>query len=73
MPYVSPQTLTGKDLVDALKAAHHRGVRGGAVYDWLHLAAARKAGAEVFFTLNVRDFRALTRPGDPVIQSPAGP
>ena len=73
LPYVALQTLTGKDWVDAMKAAHHRGVRGGALYDWLHLAAARKAGAEVFFTLNLRDFQALTRPGDPAIQTPTGP
>ena len=50
--------------------AHHRGVRGGANYDWLHLAAARKAGAEVFFTLNLRDFQALARPGDPLFRIP---
>jgi len=73
LPYVSLQTLTGKDLIDAMKGAHHRGVRGGAIYDWLHLAAARKAGAEVFLTLNLRDFQALARPGDPAIQSPGGP
>ena len=73
LPYVSPQTLTGKDLIDAMTAAHHRGVCGGAIYDWLHLAAARKARAEVFFTLNLRDFQALARPGDPAIQSPTNP
>ena len=53
-----------------MKAAQHRGVRGGAIYDWLHLAAARKAGAEVFYTLNLRDFQALARPGDPLIRIP---
>jgi predicted nucleic acid-binding protein len=73
LPYVSLQTLTGKDMVDAIKAAHHRGVRGGAIYDWLHLTAARKAGAEVFYTLNLRDFQALARPGDPTIQAPTAP
>ena len=50
--------------------AHHRGVRGGANYDWLHLAAARKARAEVLFILNLRDFQALARPGDPLIRIP---
>ena len=47
-----------------------RGVRGGAVYDLLHLAAARKAKAEVFVTLDARNFQALARPGDPRIESP---
>jgi predicted nucleic acid-binding protein len=45
-------------------------VRGGAIYDWLHLAAARKAGAEVFITLDQRDFQSLMRPGDPRIEMP---
>ena len=73
LPYVSPQTLTGKDFINAMRAAHHRGVGGGAIYDWLHLAAARQARAEVFLTLNLRDFQALARPGDPAIQSPTNP
>ena len=71
LPYVAVQSLSGKDLMAALQDCGKRGARGGAVYDWLHLAAARKAGAEVFFTLNLRDFQALARPGDPDIQSPA--
>ena len=70
LPFVSVQTLTGKELMQALKAAHQRGVRGGAVYDWLHLAAARKSGAERFYTLNQRDFQALARPGDPLVCAP---
>jgi predicted nucleic acid-binding protein len=70
LPYVQVQALSAKDLMQALVACEARGVRGGAVYDWLHLAAARKAGAEVFITLNLRDFQALARPGDPLIRSP---
>ena len=73
LPCVSPQTLTGREFIDATRATHHRGVRGGAICDWLHLAVARKARAEVFFTLNLRDFQALARPGDPAIQSPTNP
>ncbi len=71
MPYVQWQALTGKDMLAVLRACEARGVRGGAVYDWLHLAAARKAGAEVFCTLNLRDFQALALPGDPLLQVPA--
>lgn len=70
LPYVTVQTLSGKDLMSALKDCERRGVWGGAIYDWLHLAAARKAGAEVFFPLNLRDFQALARPSDPLIQAP---
>lgn len=70
LPYVAMQALTVRELMAALKAAQTRGVRGGAIYDWLHLAAARKAGATKFYTLNLRDFQALARPGDPLIRVP---
>jgi predicted nucleic acid-binding protein len=70
LPFVQVQTLTPKELMSALTACEARGVRGGAVYDWLHLAAARKAKADAFVTLNLRDFQAFSRPGDPVIQAP---
>lgn len=70
LPYVQVQTLSAKDMTATLAECEARGVRGGAIYDWLHLAAARKAGAEVFVTLNLRDFRSLTRSGDPRIEAP---
>ena len=34
------------------------------------LTGGRKARAEVYFTLNLRDFQALARPGDPFIRVP---
>jgi predicted nucleic acid-binding protein len=70
LPYVQALTLTGKDMMAALVECESRGVRGGAIYDWLHLAAARKAGAEVLITLDLRDFQSLARPGDPRIEMP---
>jgi predicted nucleic acid-binding protein len=70
LPYVQPLTLTGKDRMAALVECESRGVRGGAIYDWLHLAAARKAGAEVLITLDLRDFQSLARLGDPRIERP---
>jgi predicted nucleic acid-binding protein len=70
LPFVSVHALSGRDVVAALAECESRGVRGGAVYDLLHLAAARKARAEVFVTLDVRNFQALARPGDPRIESP---
>lgn len=69
-PYVQAQALSGKDMLAALAECEVRGVRGGAIYDWLHLAAARKAGAEVLFTLDLRDFQSLARPGDPRVAMP---
>ena len=70
LPYVQALTLTGKDMMAALAECESRGVRGGAIYDWLHLAAARKAGADVLITLDLRDFQSLARPGDPRIEMP---
>lgn len=70
VPYVQMRTLTGKDVMVALGECESRGVRGGAIYDWLHLAAARKAGAERLVTLDRRDFQSLARPGDPAIGMP---
>ena len=54
----------------ALAKCEVRGVRGGAVSVLLHLAAARKAKAEVLLTLDARNFRALTKPSDPRIENP---
>lgn len=42
VPYVQTQALTGKDVMTALSECESRGVRGGAIYDWLHFAAARR-------------------------------
>jgi len=70
LPYVQLLSLTEKDHIAALLASEARDVCGGAIYDWLHLCAARKARAEVFMTLNLLDFQALARPGDPAIQAP---
>lgn len=70
LPFVQLVSLNGKEVMAALQAADARGVRGGAVYDLLHLAAARKAGAVRVLTLDPRDFQALAQPGDPRIESP---
>jgi predicted nucleic acid-binding protein len=70
LPFVSVQTLSGKDVMAALAECESRGVRGGAIYDLLHLAAARKAKAEVLLTLDARNFRAFAAPSDPRIESP---
>lgn len=70
LPFVQLVSLSGKDVMAALASAEARGVRGGAVYDLLHLVAARKAGVVRLLTLDVRDFQALVRPGDPHIEMP---
>jgi hypothetical protein len=52
--------LTAKEVLDALKYAKARGVRGGRVHDLLHAIAAEKCGAPELLTLDKNDFTSLT-------------
>lgn len=70
IPRLTMATLTPAEILRSLREAESRGVRGGAVFDYLHLVAARKAKATRFYTLNVAHFRAFHRPGDPEITHP---
>lgn len=70
LPFVQTISLTGKDVMSALADVRARGVRGGAVYDYLHLVAARKAGVARLVTLDLRHFQALARTGDPRVEGP---
>ena len=69
-PKLSAIALNEAELLTAFEEAELRGVRGGAIYDYLHLVAARKTGAKRFYTLNLSDFLSFHRPGDPEILSP---
>jgi predicted nucleic acid-binding protein len=69
-PKLLAVNLDTKELMQAFEEAEARGVRGGAIYDYLHLFAARKTGAKRFFTLNLTDFLAFHRLGDPEIIAP---
>lgn len=51
--------LTPHDTFSALASAHQKGVRGGRIHDYLHAAAAFKAGAKSLVTLNGKDFKGL--------------
>lgn len=70
LPFMQVVTLTGKEVMASLAECEARGVRGGAVYDLLHLTAARKANVDTLITLDVRNFRAFARPGDPGLEAP---
>ena len=70
LPFVQLVHLSGRETMAAIADSERRGARGGAIYDLLHLAAARKAGVETLATLDVRDFQALLRPGDPTVKAP---
>lgn len=62
--------LPVKARLAAFDEAESRGVRGGAIYDYLHLVAARHHGMEKLYTLNMSHFQSFWRPGDPEILHP---
>ena len=70
LPRVRVIELGIEELADALRLTRKQGVRGGGVYDYMHLVAARKAKAGTLYTINLRDFQHLHREGDPEIQHP---
>jgi predicted nucleic acid-binding protein len=69
-PRVRIIMLSEEELFESLDDARRHGARGGAVYDYMHLVAARKAAAECIFTLNLSDFTHLVREGDPPVRLP---
>ena len=70
LPNVEVTTLSTRELIATLKEAPSRGVRGAAIYDYLHLAAARKAKADRIYTLDASNFQAFHRAGDPEVSLP---
>lgn len=71
LPRLRLVELRGRDLVEAIRGSEAAGARGGAVYDLLHLFAARKSFAQTLFTLNTRHFDAVAGKGDPRIELPS--
>jgi len=57
--HLSLMSLSAREYMKLLDAAGPSGARGGAVYDLLLLACARKAKAQRIYTLNGRYFMAL--------------
>jgi predicted nucleic acid-binding protein len=70
LPRVRVIELNTLELLAGLQQAKRRGVRGGAIYDFIHLVAARKAGVEKLYTVNIRDFQRLSSEGDPEVRCP---
>jgi predicted nucleic acid-binding protein len=70
LPRLKFVELSPVEVFKAFKESESRGVRGGAIHDYLHLAAARKGKAESLFTLNLSHFRAFHHPGDPEVRLP---
>ena len=71
LPRLQLIDLRGEELMDAIRGTDTVGARGGAIYDFLHLAAARNAAAKTLYTLNTRHFEVITRKGDPDVKLPS--
>ena len=56
---LTPVVLSAEEYMETLRGAANLGHSGGMIYDALHLACARKIGAEQIYTWNVRHFRAI--------------
>ena len=56
---VAVVALDGDEYADAIQAAADLGLAGAVIYDLLIARCALKAGAEVFYTWNTRDFDRL--------------
>lgn len=70
LPWVRSTELEDAELIEAMSISQDRGVRGGAIYDFLHLHAARKVNAARLYTKDVNDFKSFHRQGDPEIVHP---
>ncbi len=53
--------LDKSETLGALRKAQSQSVQGARVYDYAHVLASDKAGAEVVLTRNVDHFQSLTR------------
>jgi predicted nucleic acid-binding protein len=62
--------LDAAETLSAIQDAESVGARGGSLYDYLHLVAARKVSATELHTLNGRHFSALAGKGGPKIEVP---
>lgn len=70
LPRVQVIELGSEELLAALRLARSQRVRGGGVYDFMHLVAARKSKTSILYTINLNDFQHLHRESDPEIRCP---
>jgi len=54
-------SLNARETLDALNQAKKRGVRGGAIHDFLHAYAAELHDCKKIYTGNAGDFAAVTK------------
>ena len=63
--------FSADEILALLAEAHQRGIRGGSVYDYMHVAAARQSAATRIVTLNKRHFTAIAPDLSTIIVHPA--
>lgn len=56
---MTPVSLTAEEYIEVLGRTSGLGLSGGAIYDALHVACARKIHAERIYTWNVRHFQMV--------------
>ena len=59
-------SLSPEQVWQAVESARAAGVRGGGIYDWLHIQAARQAGCTRWATYNRRHFEPHAGNGESV-------
>jgi len=62
--------LVLNDYQQAMRKSHKVGARGGAIFDMLHLEAARRGGAKRVLTVNVRHFQVFAPDLKSIISAP---
>lgn len=70
MPRLRMVELGATDVGEAIRGTQAAGVRGGAIFDFLHLSAARKSAATTLYTLNARHFLPIVSGNAPRIEAP---
>ena len=55
----TPIALTSDEYIETLRICATAGLAGGAIYDALHVACARKVNAEWIYTWNMRHFHRV--------------
>jgi predicted nucleic acid-binding protein len=63
--------LTLRDYREAINQSETSGARGGAIFDMLHLQAARRGKARRIFTINARHFQAFAPDLKDIISLPS--
>jgi len=71
LPYFETRSLDCGEVLSALHECRIRGITGAAIYDYLHLVAARHMRAAKLYTLNLSHFQVFWRAGDPEVLHPA--